>query len=196
MKKSTATKRKRDRRRVYPEVPPERRREIEADMAEFSKLFRPLENRKQRAFLMAYARTLGIRSAMRLSGVERQDHYFWLKTDARYAELFEQAQRMLGDMLEEEVLKRAYMGHDTPIVYHGDIKNWYKSYSDQLAMFMLRSLKPEKYHRLPNDGWTGGPSGFTIQILAPGEKLNEQEEQPELPTISIPVPDGGDEEEK
>lgn len=196
MKTSTTTKKKRDRRRVYPEVPPERRREIEADMAEFSKLFRPLENRKQRAFLMAYVRTLGIRSAMRLSGVERQDHYFWLKTDARYREAFEQAQEMLGDMLEEEVLKRAYMGHDTPVVYRGDIKNWYKSFSDQLAMFMLKSLKPEKYHRVLHDGYPSGPSGFTIEILKPGEKLSDREKQPELPTISIPVPDGGEEEEK
>jgi hypothetical protein len=177
-------------------VSPERRREIDAEMAEFSKLFRPLENGKQRAFLMAYVRTLGIRSAMRLSGVERQDHYFWLKTDERYAELFDQAQEMLADMFEEEVLRRAWQGHDVPITYRGDIKNWYKSYSDQLVMFMLRALRPEKYHRLAHDGYPSGPTGFDIRILGPGETLADAEKRPEPSAISIPAPDGGEEEKK
>jgi len=194
------TKRTLERRRakqaLAAAVPPGRRREIEADMEEFSKLFRPLENRKQRAFLIAYVRTLGIRGASRLSRVGRQDHYFWMKTDARYRELFAQAQKMIADMFEEEVLRRAWEGHDVPVTYRGDIKNWYKSYSDHLVMFMLRALRPEKYHRLPHDGYPSGPSVFTIRILEPGEKLSDVDKENEPPTVSIPAPDGGEDENK
>ncbi|HEX2385090.1 MAG TPA: hypothetical protein VHL99_00915 [Candidatus Binatia bacterium] len=207
------TRRRRNRAAVEAARPPERRREIAEEMEEFSKLFRPLENPKQRAFLMAYVRTLGIRSAMRLSGVERQDHYFWLKTDARYADIFAEAHRMLGDMLEEEVMRRAYLGTDTPIVYRGTITSWHKSYSDQLAMFLLRAFKPQKYHRVAHDGYPGGPTEINIRVLKPGEKLTDAEKQPPvfsigaakpetepaepnaLPTISLPHPDGGDEEQ-
>jgi hypothetical protein len=181
------TRRRRKRARIIEAaVPPERRREIAEEMEEFSKLFRPLENRKQRAFLMAYVRTLGIRSAMRLSGVSRQDHYFWLKSDGRYADIFAEAYRMLGDMLEEEVMRRAYLGTDTPIVYRGAITGWYKSYSDQLMMFMLRAFKPEKYHRAAHDGMMSGPSEINIRVMKPGETLADAQKRPPMYTIGAP----------
>lgn len=182
------TRRHQNRAAVEAAEPPERKREMEEAIKEFAQLFRPLENPKQVAFLMAYVRTFGIRSAMRLSGVERQDHYFWLKTDARYAAIFAEAHQMLGDMLEEEAMKRAYLGTDTPVVYRGNITGWYKSYSDQLLMFMLRAFKPHKYHRVANDGYTGGPTEINIRVMEPGETLADAQKRP--PKYTIGAPDG------
>src|SRR5204862_4996305 len=97
MRKKIATKKRV--RRAALAVPPEEKAKMAGELAEFSTLFRGLENRKQRAFLMGYVRTLGIRSAMRLSGVCSPDHYFLLKTVRRYREVFVDDGRMLTTQL-------------------------------------------------------------------------------------------------
>jgi hypothetical protein len=190
MRKRTAAKKKRVRPKATLWVPPERKEAIETELEDFSELFRPLANYKQRAFLMAYVRTIGIRSAMRLSGVARHDHYFWLKTDARYRATFEEAQRMIADLIEDEVLRRAAQGHDTPVVYRGDITGWYKSYSDRLALSVLKALKPKRYHRLPDDGWPGGPTEINIRVHQPGAPALEPKPEADPPALLPPDPDG------
>jgi hypothetical protein len=160
-----------------------------AELEEFSELFRPLTNAKQRAFLTAYVRTIGIRSAMRLSGVSRMDHYAWLKTDRRYRETFKEAQAMIADLIEDEVLRRAARGHDTPVVYRGEITGWYKSYSDRLALSVLKAMKPGRYNRLADDGWEGGPTGIDIRILGPGETLADAQAAFALPDPEEKLPD-------
>ena len=187
MRKRKATKRNCVRRKARLWMPPEQKESMEAELEEFSELFRPLANPKQRAFLMAYVRTIGIRSAMRLSGVERRNHYFWLKTDERYRELFDEAQQMIADLIEDEVLRRAAQGHDTPVVYRGDITGWYKSYSDRLALTVLKAMKPKRYHRLPDDGWPGGPTAISITIQRPDDPTPEPANEPT--TISLPIPE-------
>lgn len=187
MRKRIAKKKNRARKKATFWMPPEQKESIAAELEEFSELFSPLANYKQRAFLMAYVRTIGIRSAMRLSGVERRNHYFWLKTDAHYRELFEEAQQMIADLIEDEVLRRAAQGHDTPVVYRGDITGWYKSYPDRLALSVLKAMKPKRYNRLPDDGWPGGPSHLTITVKRPDEPKPDPAN--ESKTISLPIPE-------
>ena len=125
---------------------------------EFRGFFSELKNLKQRAFLAGYVRSKHtVTAAARLSGVSRYRHYEWMRNDPLYREHFEQARMILADMVEEEVYRRAYEGYDTPVIYRGEITDWYKSYSDALAMFMLRKLRPEVYRDnagLPFEGPT------------------------------------------
>jgi hypothetical protein len=193
MRKRTSAKKKRT---VKCWVPPREKESMAAELEEFSELFRPLTNPKQRAFLAAYVRTIGLRSAMRLSGVERHDHYYWLKNDPRYRETFKEAQRMIADLIEDDMFRRAAHGHDTPVVYRGEITGWYKSYSDRLALSVLKAIRPERYHRLPDDGWSGGPTGIDIRILRPGETLADLDAA-DAALAALPDPkDPDDPEEK
>jgi hypothetical protein len=145
--------------------------------------------------------SLGIRSAARLSGVSRQSHYEWLRDDPLYAEHFECAKEMLADSAEEEICRRAYRGYDTPVIYRGKITEYYKSYSDALAMFMLKGIKPAVYRDnapLP----IGGPTHMTITIERPEDRAPVALEEGGVKQISIPhgggaeasAPPGADDE--
>jgi hypothetical protein len=152
--------------------------------AEFRDLFREVINHRQRAFLVGYVQALGIRSAARLSGVSRQSHYEWLRGDPLYREHFERAKAILADSAEEEVCRRAYKGYETPVIYRGQITAYYKSYSDALAMFMLKGLKPGMYKEsaaVP----VAGPTHINITVKRPEDSAAPDDI--EVQRISIPV---------
>jgi hypothetical protein len=104
-------------------------------LAEFAEVTNP----RQRAFLAAYVMAKGVRGAQRLSGVSRITHCRWLSKDALYRECFELARSVIAAEAEEEAYRRAFLGCDMPISYHGNIRSWYKSYSDALAIFVLKA---------------------------------------------------------
>jgi hypothetical protein len=122
--------------------------------------------------------------------VSRQSHYEWLRDDPLYREHFERAKRMLADSAEEEVCRRAYRGYDTPVIYRGKITGYYRSYSDALAMFMLKGMKPAVYRDnapLP----IGGPTHINITVKRPEDKAPAAVEGTGLKQISIPLADDG-----
>lgn len=116
-------------------------------LRELREVFAGLDNRHQRAFLAGFARGRGVCEAERLSGVTRVSHNKWLREAPRYRECFALVRLMLADDAEEEAYRRAFKGVETPIVYRGKIRGWTRSYSDALAMFMLKGMKPEVYGR-------------------------------------------------
>ena len=152
-------------------------------LAEFLAEFADVTNRHQRAFLAGFAVGKGIKAAQRLSGVHWRSHYRWLAEDVRYCECFELVRAVLADEAEEEAYRRAFLGYDTPVSHRGEIQSWYKSYSDALAMFLLRGMKPERYGRHAEELGPGGPSAFEITIKKEGE---ETLEPPAPLEISIP----------
>ena len=79
-------------------------------------------------------------------------HYHWLKEDdnAAYVEAFNRAREISGDIAEGEIYRRAILGFDHPVIYEGKITTTYKDYSDILAMFWLKGLKPERYRENVN----------------------------------------------
>ncbi len=168
--------------------PAEAEKPADDDAGEFRDLFREVINHRQRAFLVGYVQSLGIRSAARLSGVSRQTHYEWLRDDPLYREHFERAKRMLADSAEEEVCRRAYRGYDTPVIYRGKITGYYKSYSNTLAMFMLKGMKPAVYRDnapLP----IGGPTHINITVKRPEDRPPAGAPEEKGPRqISIPLP--------
>jgi len=161
----------------------------EEELAELLAAFADITDRRQRAFLAAYVMGKGLRAAQRLSGVSRASHYEWLEKDALYRDRFQRARTMLADEGEEEAYRRAFSGYDTPVHYHGKIVSSCKSYSDALAIFLLRGMKPEVYGRRAEDLHFGGPTGIDITIMKEGE---ERKNLSELPVFSIPRSGGGE----
>ena len=116
------------------------------DQSPFSAIYNP----KKRAFLVAFVETGGIRRTSALSKVEWRNHYNWLEADEAYRTAFDKARQLAGDFAEDEIYRRAFLGFDHPVVYEGRITTTYKEFSDNLAMFYLKGLKPERYRENVN----------------------------------------------
>jgi hypothetical protein len=146
--------------------PPARKKKPDEEtLPEFQELFADVKNPKQRDFLLAYVYSRRLVRAQRLSGVCRQSHYLWLDKDPLYPEYVRRAKRIIADHAEEEAYRRAFEGLDIPVIYRGEIRDYYKSYSDSLAMFMLKGMKPETYNRnnIADFGFEG-PSFINITV--------------------------------
>ena len=108
-------------------------------------LFPKISHPHKRALLAAYAATGRISHAATVAGVSLRLHYYWRKLDAEYNEAWLAAQRMVGDLLEEEAVRRARDGvtrtryfKDQPIATETE-------YSDTLLIFLLKGAKPDQY---------------------------------------------------
>jgi hypothetical protein len=110
-------------------------------------LFTTICNSKKRRFLAAFASCGQIRAASKIARISWASHYGWLKDEdsAAYIEAFNHAREIAGDIAEGEIYRRAFLGFDHPVIYEGKITTTYKNYSDSLAMFWLKGLKPERY---------------------------------------------------
>ena len=162
----------------------------ERKLAELLAEFADVTDRRQRAFLAGFAIGKGIKAAQRLSGVHWRSHYRWLEDDPRYCECFELVERVLADEAEEEAYRRAFLGYETSVSWRGKVRSVHKGYSDALAVFLLRGMKPERYRRRAGEPVTGRPTPLLITIRRHGdekEKPPEPPEKPELPRISIPL---------
>jgi hypothetical protein len=108
--------------------------------AEFSKF--PL---KKRRFLECFAQTGSVNRASQHAGVSRRTHLNWRKTDRRFAAACEDALTMFIEEIEWEVHRRGVEGVLEPVYYAGKPVGAIRKYSDNLLMFLLKALKPEKY---------------------------------------------------
>ena len=104
------------------------------------------------------------------AGIDRDYHYYWLKSDENYRLAFEQARQMAGDKAEDEVVRRGIEGFDHPIIYEGKITGTYKAYSDNLAMFFLKGLRPERYRDNQAEITLQGPTQINITIKDDSQK--------------------------
>ena len=114
------------------------------------------------AFLAAYRQSGSVTTAAKLAGVDRTQHYDWLKSED-YAQQFSDAQTEVAQALEDEVIRRAYQGIQEPVIYQGELcyqttynprtKETRRSngpltitkYSDSLLQFALKAFNPAKY---------------------------------------------------
>jgi hypothetical protein len=99
---------------------------------------------KKVAFLNAYARTCNVTAAADVAGIERRSHYNWLKADPEYVKAYEAAQEEAVQLLEDEAVRRAYVGVDKPVTVAGR-REVVKEYSDTLLIFLLKGARPAKY---------------------------------------------------
>ena len=123
-----------------------------------------IEHAKKRAFLAAIAVSGTILSASKAADVSRTTHYEWMKHDPEYAAACALAKEEFADSLENEVTRRAREGVEEPVFYQGRIVGHVKRYSDNLAMFMLKGERPEKFQERFK-GELAGPDGAPLQVV-------------------------------
>jgi hypothetical protein len=100
---------------------------------------------KKKTFLAAFAETGNISAASRLSGVDRKNHYDWMKDDPDYPTMFIDADKQAAEALETEARRRAVQGTNKPVFYKGEECGTVKEYSDTLLIFLMKGAMPDKY---------------------------------------------------
>lgn len=117
--------------------------------------------RKQAQFIRAYRAQplLSASKLCKLVDISRRELAKWIAKDTlfqlHYAEAKELAQLEVGDALEQELIKRAIVGVDTPLVSMGKVVTVVKRKSDKLLEIALKANLPEKY---------GNKSGLEVEI--------------------------------
>ena len=137
---------------------------------------------KKDIFLRAYSKSGIISKAAKIAGISRGLHYNTWLNDPEYAKAFEEAKEAAIEVLEAEARRRGLDGlvrykfdrSGKPIRHPKTGEPYYEIvYSDNLLMFMLKSLKPEAYRdRVEHTGPDGGP--ITIEHLAPQLRKSEE----------------------
>jgi hypothetical protein len=126
---------------------------------------------KQAAFLTAFVICAShITEAAKAARIARRLHYKWLKEDENYPKLFEEADKMAGDVLLDEAKRRAYKGVRKAIYWQGTKVATEIVYSDSLMLALLRARFPEFRERGSKmQASLTTPEGGSIQIefLAP-----------------------------
>ncbi len=73
------------------------------------------------------------------------------------------AEQIAADFMEDEIHRRAFDGFDHPVTYEGRITATYKDYSDNLAMFRLKKVRPE-YRDSFNVNQFAGPVQLNVNL--------------------------------
>jgi len=168
MKKRPAKEKKSKHVDNPPKEPQEQESPIDCEL-----LFQGISNVKKRGFLAAFAQCGSVSKAAEEAKIHWSTHYKWLKEEdnAAYTEAFNRARDMAGDIAEGEIYRRAFLGFNHPVIYEGKITTSYKDFSDTLAMFWLKGLKPERYRENVNlSGAVGLPVDDFYNRIAARER--------------------------
>jgi hypothetical protein len=139
---------------------------------------------KKAAFLAAYSETGNISRAADAAEMDRQSHYNWLKDDPEYVAAFEHAKERAIETLEFEARRRALHGVERMKFDKGkaivDPRTGQpyieREYSDTLAIFLLKSLRPEVYRDRTEtkvDGHLNVDSNVTVYTCEPPRVIGE-----------------------
>lgn len=124
-----------------------------------------LSEKKKEKFLELLAQTGRITEAAKAVGYLDTTYLHKLRRkDEEFAKAWDLAIQAAADALEDEVMRRAQDGVAKPVFYKGEIVGYEQVYSDQLAMFMLRGMRPEKFNQ-KGSGTTTVDVKFGIAVL-------------------------------
>ncbi len=107
----------------------------------------PLAVRKA-CFLEVLRQTANVSRAAREAGLSSSTVYGHRLRNATFARDWDAAIAEALDELESQLIERARCGVERPVYYRGEIVGNVRTYSDQLAMFLLRARRPEVYDRI------------------------------------------------
>jgi len=112
-------------------------------------------DKNQRAFIAAYTHCASVSESARIVGLDRKQHYEWLKADRHYRAAFEAEAEQAAQSLEDEAVRRALEGVKRPMYYRGKPvrtgrgrsgRTVYEvEYSDQLLVLLLKRFRPQLY---------------------------------------------------
>lgn len=114
---------------------------------------------REKRFLAALSRGVSVAAAAAEAGFAYSCAYKWRHADPNFAARWQEAYEEGTDRLEDEALRRAVEGFDTPVFYGGKKVGQIRRYSDRLLMFQLRGRRPGKYRERPITDYANTGSG-------------------------------------
>jgi len=135
---------------------------------------------RKACFLEVLRQTANVARAAREAGLSSSTVYAHRARFAGFARDWDAAMAEALDELECQLIERARNGVEKPVYYRGEVVGSVRSYSDALAMFLLRAKRPEVYDRI---GGTAPVAPAITQIEAKAEVVRRIERlcAPELP---------------
>lgn len=110
---------------------------------------------RQAIFLKILADTPNITVAARAANVSRSTVEKHRKEDALFAERLQEALDEGLDLWEQECARRAFKGVERGVYHEGCLIDTNMHYSDNLATFLLKAHRPEKYRERTSVDVTG-----------------------------------------
>ena len=101
--------------------------------------------RQRELFLATLAEGLSVSGAARAAGADRRALRRLREMDEDFAQAWDDAVDAGVDALEDAVLRRAKDGVERPVFYQGVQVGVQRSYSDSLAVLLLKARRPERY---------------------------------------------------
>jgi len=99
----------------------------------------------KRVFLRAYATSGIILDGTVAADISRDTYKKWRREDEAFDAGCEEAKQMADDLLEREAVRRGMNGFDRPVIYQGEITDYYTDYSDSLLQTLLKGNRPSKF---------------------------------------------------
>lgn len=128
---------------------------------------------RKACFLEVLRQTGIVSRAAREAGVPSSTLYAHRARYKRFAADWDAAMAQALDELEAVLLERARDGVEKPVLFQGKVVSTVRSYSDALAMFLLKAKRPEVYDRI------GGAAGVAVTVSA-YEVLSEEDAKSEV----------------
>ena len=124
-------------------------------------IFRQIRNREKRAFLAGFLQTGRITKAAEIAGIHYTTHYNWLKQSEAYAKAFERPKEIAEISPRMKSIVAHLKAMIIPLHTRARSRTITKAFSDILAMFWLKGVRPEKY-RESSPIPMNGPTQFII----------------------------------
>ena len=83
--------------------------------------------------------------ALKAAGATPYQLAVWRESDAAFLVAERYAREAIADQLEAEAVRRAFRGVKRPVYQGGLLAGYLTEYSDQLLMFVLRAMRPERF---------------------------------------------------
>jgi hypothetical protein len=103
--------------------------------------------KKRAAFIRALKRSANVSRAAVAAKIATSTAYRWRAKNEAFRVAWDDAIDAALDDLETALLERAVNGVEKPIMYGGKQITTVRTYSDGLAMFLLRARRPQIYAR-------------------------------------------------
>jgi len=107
--------------------------------------YRDFTNSMKKRFCEQLAEHGNVGYAISLLNLKRKDVYAERRASEEFRAQWDEALLIGIDALEDEASRRAFQGVLEPVYYLGKVVGHTRKFSDNIAMFLLRGAKPEKY---------------------------------------------------
>ncbi len=103
---------------------------------------------KRKKFIAALKRSANVSRAAQATKISSSTAYRWRAASETFRVAWDDAINAALDDLEAALLKRAVNGVEKPVMFGGKQITSVTTYSDNLAMFILRARRPQVYARV------------------------------------------------